>query len=70
MHYHGPEVESPSRLAEALVWLDPQSQRLIELWLMGMERKTIAREMGIDEDTVVAASTAAFQQLRMLLSRR
>ncbi len=70
MHYHEPEVESPSRLADAILWLDPQSHRLIELWLMGLDRKTIAREMGIDEDTVAAASTAAFQQLRMLLSQR
>jgi len=70
MHYHGPEVESPSRLADAIRWLDPQSHRLIELWLMGLERKTIVREMGTDEDTVVAAFMAAFKQLRMLLSPR
>ncbi len=70
MHYHALDVESQSRLEDAMIWLDPQSRRLMEMWLMGLDRKAIARECGIDEGTVVASCGAAFQQLRMLLAQR
>jgi len=69
MHYHALGVESQSRLEDAMIWLDPQSRRVMELWLMGLDRSAISRELAMDEDTVVAACGAAFQQLRMLLAK-
>ena len=70
MHYRALDVKSQSRLDDAMIWLDPQSRRVMELWLMGLDRTAISSELGMDEGMVVAACGAAFQQLRMLLARR
>ena len=70
MRYHSLGVENQSRLEDAMMWLDPQSREIMELWLMGLDRRAISSELGMEERMVVAACDSAFQQLRMLLAQR
>jgi DNA-directed RNA polymerase specialized sigma24 family protein len=62
------EVETQSRLEEAMARLDPQFRRLMELWLEGRARQEIAMEMRLCEGAVSTHLAAAFKQLRQLLS--
>lgn len=62
-------IETQGRLGEAMALLDPQSRRLMELWLEGLTRKEIATELQLCEETVSAIIDMVFKQLRTLLSR-
>jgi DNA-binding NarL/FixJ family response regulator len=62
-------IETQGRLGEAMALLDPQSRRLMELWLEGLTRKEIAMELQLCEETVSAIIDMVFKQLRTLLSQ-
>jgi DNA-binding NarL/FixJ family response regulator len=62
-------VEAQGRLGKAMALLDPQSRRLMELWLEGLTRKEIAMELQLCEETVSAIIDMVFKQLRTLLSQ-
>jgi len=62
-------VEAPGRLGEAMALLDPQSRRLMELWLEGLTRQEIATELQLCEETVSTIIDMVFKQLRTLLSQ-
>jgi hypothetical protein len=59
--------DSPDRLGEALVRLDPRSRQLVELWLAGLGRREIAAEMRIRDEAVAVLGEQAFRHLRLLL---
>jgi RNA polymerase sigma factor (sigma-70 family) len=61
-------IETQGRLGEAMALLDPQSRRLMELWLEGLTRKEIATELQLCEETVSTIIDTAFKQLRTLLA--
>jgi RNA polymerase sigma factor (sigma-70 family) len=61
-------IERQGRLGEAMALLDPQSRRLMELWLEGLTRKEIATELQLCEETVSTIIDTAFKQLRTLLA--
>ena len=62
-------IETQGRLGEAMALLDPQSRRLMELWLEGLTRKEIATELQLCEETVSTIIDTAFKQLRTLLAQ-
>ena len=62
-------IETQGRLGEAMALLDPQSRRLMELWLEGLTRKEIATELQLCEETVSTIIAMVFKQLRMLLAQ-
>ena len=62
-------IETQGRLGEAMALLDPQSRRLMELWLEGLTRKEIVMESQLCEETVSTIIDTAFKQLRTLLAQ-
>ena len=62
-------IETQGRLGEAMALLDPQSRRLMELWLEGLTRKEIAMESQLCEESVSTIIDKAFKQLRTLLAQ-
>ena len=62
-------IEARGRLGEAMTLLDPQSRRLMELWLEGLTRKEIATELQLCEETVSTIIAMVFKQLRTLLAQ-
>ena len=62
-------IDTQGRLGEAMALLDPQSRRLMELWLEGRNRKEIATDLQLCEDTVLTIIDMVFKQLRTLLSQ-
>jgi DNA-binding NarL/FixJ family response regulator len=62
-------IETQGRLGEAMALLDPQSRRLMELWLDGLTRKEIATELQLCEEAVSTITGTVFKQLRLLLAR-
>ena len=63
------QIETPNRLGSAMALLDPQSRRLMELWLQGRSRTEIAAEMRLSEDTASSLIDRAFHELRRMLAR-
>jgi DNA-directed RNA polymerase specialized sigma24 family protein len=59
--------DSPDRLGEALARLDPQSRRLVQLWLAGLGRREIAAEMRIRDEVVAVLGEQAVRDLRLVL---
>lgn len=68
MHGSTNRIETQGRLGEAMALLDPQSRRLMELWLEGLNRKEIVMESKLCEETVSTIIDTAFKQLRTLLA--
>ena len=62
-------IETQGRLGEAMALLDPQSRRLMELWLEGLTPKEIATELQLCEETVSTIIDMVFKQLRTLLAK-
>ena len=62
-------VEAQGRLGEAMALLDPQSRRLMELWLEGLNPKEIATELQICEETISTIIDMVCKQLRTLLAK-
>ena len=62
-------IEAQGRLGEAMALLDPQSRRLMEVWLEGLNPKEIAKELQICEETVSTIVDMVCKQLRMLLAK-
>jgi len=62
-------IEIQGRLGEAMALLDPQSRRLMELWLGGLTREEITNELKLCKETVSTIIAMVFKQLRMLLAK-
>ena len=62
-------IEARGRLGEAMTLLDPQSRRLMELWLDGLTREEIANELKLCDETVSTIIAMVFKQLRTLLAQ-
>ena len=62
-------IEAQGRLGEAMALLDPQSRRLMELWLEGLTPKEIATELQFCEEAVSTIIRTVFKQLRTLLAK-
>ena len=62
-------TKTQGRLGEAMALLDPQSRRLMELWLEGLTRKEIATELQLCEETVSTIIDMVFKQLQTLLAK-
>lgn len=62
-------IEARGRLGEAMTLLDPQSRRLMELWLEGLTREEITNELKLCEETVSTIIAMVFKQLRTLLAQ-
>ena len=62
-------IEAQGRLGEAMALLDPQSRRLMELWLDGLTREEIANELELGKETVSTIIAMVFKQVRMLLAQ-
>jgi DNA-binding NarL/FixJ family response regulator len=69
MHGSTHRIEAQGRLGEAMALLDPQSRRLMELWLEGLTRKEIATEMELCGETVSTIIDMVFKQLKTLLAQ-
>ena len=69
MHGSSHGIETQGRLGEAMALLDPQSRRLMELWLEGLTRKEIAMELQLCEETVSTIIDMVFKQLQTLLAQ-
>lgn len=61
------EEESYRMFYKAVNTLPPQSQRVIQLALDGMNNENIALEMGISENTVHMLKKIAYKKLKMML---
>ena len=62
-------IDTQGRLGEAMALLDPQSRRLMELWLEGLNPKEIATELQIYEETVSTIIDMVCKQMRTLLAK-
>ena len=62
-------IEAQGRLGEAMALLDPQSRRLMEVWLEGLNPKEIATDLQLCEETVSTIIAMVFKQLRTLLAQ-
>ena len=62
-------IDTQGRLGEAMALLDPQSRRLMELWLEGLNPKEIATELQICEETVSTIIDMVCKQMRTLLAK-
>ena len=62
-------IDTQGRLSEAMALLDPQSRRLMELWLEGLNPKEIATELQICEETVSTIIDMVCKQMRTLLAQ-
>ena len=62
-------IDTQGRLGEAMALLDPQSRRLMELWLEGLNPKEIATELQICEETVSTIIDMVCKQMRTLLAQ-
>lgn len=62
-------IEARGRLGEAMALLDPQSRRLMELWLEGLTREEITNELKLCEETVSTIIAMVFKQMRTLLAQ-
>jgi DNA-binding NarL/FixJ family response regulator len=62
-------IETQGRLGEAMALLDPQSRRLMKLWLEGLTRQEIATELQLCEEAVSTIIDTVFKQLRTLLAK-
>ena len=69
MEYRAHEVKAASRLGQALALLDPQSRRVMELWLEGRDRIRIAHELQVSEEAAAEIFDVAHRQMQELLSR-
>jgi DNA-binding NarL/FixJ family response regulator len=69
MHGSSHRIATQGRLGEAMALLDPQSRRLMELWLEGLTRKEIATEMELCGETVSTIIDMVFKQLQTLLAQ-
>jgi DNA-directed RNA polymerase specialized sigma24 family protein len=64
------DIDTRNILSEAMDLLAPPSRRLMELWLEGLNREEIAKELGLCEGTVAEMFDTAFRQLRVLLAQQ
>ena len=64
---HGSETWN--RLHALMGLLEPQSRRLMELWLAGRNREEIATELEFGEEAISALFDTAFRQLRSLVDQ-
>jgi DNA-binding NarL/FixJ family response regulator len=62
-------VEAQGRLGKAMALLDPQSRRLMELWLEGLTPQEIATELQLCEETVSTIIDMVCKQMRTLLAK-
>lgn len=56
--------ENHSRLDNAMALLDPQSRRIMELWLEGTGVGEIAESLGLTERTVTVIRNSSLWKLR------
>jgi len=61
--------EPPSRLHEALAVLDPQSRRIVELWLDGLSSRDIATQLAIPERTLEVMRVRLVARVRELIAQ-
>ena len=62
-------IEAQGRLGEAMALLDPQSRRLMELWLEGLTPKEIATDLQLCEEGVSTIVDMVCKQMRTLLAK-
>lgn len=62
------DIQTQSRLGDAMAALDPGARKLMELWLDGRSRAEIAAETGLSADMVPELCAAAFRELQTLLA--
>lgn len=70
MEHHARDVGPQDRLQEAMASIDPLSRKVMQLWLNGLDRTSIAAEMGIGEEMVSVLSTTAYEKLQRALAGR
>ena len=62
-------MENPSRLGEALSQLDPETRRVVELWLEGLSHSEAAEILGLTERAFAIVRLNAIDRLRRLLGQ-
>ena len=62
-------VEAQGRLGKAMALLDPQSRRLMKLWLEGLTPQEIATELQLCGETVSTIIDMVCKQVRTLLAK-
>lgn len=63
-------MENPTRLAEAIARLDPESRRFVEVWLAGLGHSDAAKSLGISEQAFVLLRRVTIEKLRELLGEQ
>lgn len=62
-------MENPRRLDEALSQLDPETRRVVELWLEGLSHSEAAEMLGLTERAFAIVRLNAIERLRRLLGQ-
>jgi DNA-directed RNA polymerase specialized sigma24 family protein len=62
-------VEESNRLEEALAKLDPESRRVVEVWLEGLGHSEAAEMLGLSERAFAVVRMNAIERLRRLLGQ-
>ncbi len=62
-------MEESNRLEEALAKLDPESRRVIEVWLKGLSHSEAAETLGLTERAFAVVRLNAIERLRQLLGQ-
>ena len=70
MDAHALSTTPVSRLNDAMALLDPQSRRVMELWLEGASPDEISHTLGLSERAVMVIRGSSLWILRDLIARR
>ncbi len=62
-------MEKSDRLEEALAKLEPESRRVIEVWLEGLSHSEAAEILGLSERAFAVARINAIDKMRRLLGQ-
>lgn len=62
-------MEKPSRFDEALSKLDPESRRVIDLWIEGLSHSEVAEILGLTERACAIVRLRAIEQVRRLMGQ-
>ena len=70
MDAHETNATPVSRLDDAMALLDPQSRRVMELWLDGASPDEISHALGLSERAVMVIRGSSLWKVRDLIAQR
>jgi DNA-directed RNA polymerase specialized sigma24 family protein len=70
MDAHETNAMPVSRLDDAMALLDPQSRRVMELWLDGASPEEISHTLGLSERAVMVIRGSSLWKMRNVIAQR